>query len=93
MADLAYRAALVHCLESCLDTHRDTAHSITHAPKVHIDTNTRTIRYEIQGAIREGVGEIGALKILALPKRGGGSEPCQDFLVDLTYCTEANLKG
>ena len=30
------------------------------------------------------VGEIGAVKILALPKRGGeGSDPCQDFLVDL----------
>ena len=32
-----------------------------------------------------GVGGTGAVKILALPKRGGGggSDPCQDFLVDL----------
>ena len=28
------------------------------------------------------VAVIGAVKILALPKRGG-SDPCQDFLVDL----------
>ena len=26
-----------------------------------------------------GVGKIGALKILALPKRGGVSDPCQDL--------------
>ena len=30
-----------------------------------------------------GSAVIGALKILALPKRGGGSDQCQDFLVDL----------
>ena len=30
-----------------------------------------------------GIALIGALKILALPKKGGGSDPCQDFLVDL----------
>ena len=40
------------------------------------------------------IGIIGALKILALPKRGGGgSDPAKIFLEDLTYCTEANLKG
>ena len=36
-----------------------------------------------------GVGKIGALKILALPKRwgGGGSDPCQDFFggFDIVY--------
>ena len=32
--------------------------------------------------LKGGVAGTGALKILALPKRGG-SDPCQDFLVDL----------
>ena len=25
-------------------------------------------------------------------KKGGGSDPCQDFLVDLSQCTEANFE-
>ena len=33
--------------------------------------------------LKGGVAELGALKILALPKKGGGSDLCQDFLVDL----------
>ena len=32
----------------------------------------------------------GASKILARPERGWGSDPCQDFLVDLIKCTKAN---
>ena len=32
------------------------------------------------------------LKILALPRRGGGGTPANICLVDLTYCTEVNLK-
>ena len=30
-----------------------------------------------------GSAGTGAVKILAMPKKGGGSDPCQDFLVDL----------
>ena len=39
------------------------------------------------------IGIIGALKILALPKKAGaGRTPAKIFLVDFTSCTEANLK-
>ena len=50
--------------------------------KVHLIEMCYTC--EVRGrAFREGLPVIGAVKILALPKRGGGSDPCQDFLVDL----------
>ena len=34
----------------------------------------------------------GASKILALPERGGRSDPCQDFLVDLAKCTKESWR-
>ena len=40
-----------------------------------------------------GVTVTKAVKILALPRRGrGGLTPAKIFLVDLSQCTEANLK-
>ena len=48
---------------------------------------TYAVEIEVQmGAfafVKGGSAVTGALKILALPKRGRGSDPCQDFLVDL----------
>ena len=39
---------------------------------------------------RGGAAGPGAFKILTLPKKGVGTNPCQDFV--LTKCSKANLK-
>ena len=40
-----------------------------------------------------GVGEIGAVKILALPKRGGGSDLCQDFFGGFVEVSQKPYSG
>ena len=39
-----------------------------------------------------GAAGPGAFIILALPKKGVGTNPCQDLCVDLTKCSKVNLK-
>ena len=49
----------------------------------------RTIRNYSKG----GVGGIEAVKILALPKRGGGSDPCQDFFGGFVEVSQKPYSG
>ena len=46
------------------------------------------------GGVAEGpISIIGALKILALPKRGGGSAPCQHFFGGFDILYRGQPKG
>ena len=52
-----------------------------------ISEKRKRIRIRHNKITKGGVAVTGFLKILALPKRGGGSDPCQDFVGGFVQCS------
>ena len=76
---------VIHCSSLIYFTYLEMIIHMFDLPRDH---------YWLRISYKGGVAVTEAVKILALPRRGGGGglTPAKIFLVDMSQCTEANLK-